>query len=251
MNKERIVFVLCVCVVLMAGASTGAYLVTDPTDIWVGGVEANGKDIVDPAGGTGISKDYGTYSSSQFNSNPDRYVFGMDTSEFLTGAGNIPGSIVLTQAVSDVDLTVTMGTGVQFLMTSPTESSSTSNALAMSNFSFRNLVFDRPVDAAGFCITRIGQPNLTVSFYSDAAGTALLASYTILNDTDASVPARYTGFVGHTDTNVGIRNISAVRGTSSGSATLIDDIAVVVPEPTTLVLIGIGALGMHRRRRRG
>ncbi len=248
LNRHKIAVTAACLGSLMIGSAHAAYNVVNPTDIYVSGNSALGKDIIDPAGGLAVTQEYGNYSMASFNGNDDRYVLGMDTNEFATGAGNIPGDITFTEAVSGTDLTITMGTGVQFLLTSPTESTSQGNALALSNFSFRNLTFDRPVEAAGFVIAKIGQPGMTVSFYSDADGTDLLASYNI---DDAATGERYSAFVGHRDTNVGIRSVSAVRSTSTGSATLIDDIAVVVsqvPEPGSMSLLSIAAMFLLKRR---
>lgn len=233
---------IALIIVLTSSVTYAGYIVTNPVDIWVGGNSANGKDIIDPPGNANIDVEYGNISSSTLNSIARRYVFGMDTSEFATGAGNIPDSFILTKAVSGMDLIITMGTGVQFLQSYTLgNATSSSNSLATSIFSFHNLKFDHPMESAGFCITQIGQPDITVYFYSDTAGTQLLASYTILDSDDPTLPAdtpdRYTAFVGHTDTSVGIRNISMLRGTSTGGSVLIDDIVVVTSPRGTLLII--------------
>ncbi len=244
MLKDHIITGVMLIVISAASvAFAGAYTITNSTDIWVGGIVANGKDIIDPHGNANIDKEYGNISSATINADSRRYVWGMDTADFVTGAagsGVGPTSISMTEEVSGENLTITMGSFQNLQGYALGQATSSSNSLNIGYYNYRNMTFDRAVEAAGFTICRIDQPNLTAYFYSDITKTNLLASYDILNNGEGDAPDfRYTGFVAHTDTNVGIRCVELLRPDHSGGSILLDDIAVILPRTMhgTLIII--------------
>ncbi len=234
----------------IAPFAQAAYNLTDPTDIWSGGIKANGKDVIGSA--LTISESAGNYSIAQFNANGNRYVFGMDTTEYQSdGSGLWPSKITLTEAVSGIDLAANFTGGSQ-VATDAGKASSASKSLFLNKNNF-TMTFNEPVTSVGFVVSNYNTGNaVTVAFYSDASKSegTLLSSYSIVGTASLSAV-----FFGYTSTGAGIKYVEMVRNAgSTGSALYVDDVTIVaggvIPEPASVaMLIALVSLGCILARR--
>ncbi len=252
---KRIIGVLFGIVIVACAVTVKASTVTDPSGL---------DGIVDPPGSESINAEVGNYSSSQFNANNNRKVFQFEVSQGYPGnLGGSFGDIVLTQAVSGIDLHLNL-TGVSgwysrnYNVTSGYATSGESSIVFKGDTvnGSQILTISPGVQAVGFVLSLAADHKMTCKFFSDTDGNNLLQQYvaapTAEQAADAGETPRAEIFVGYNSSSSPIERVEMYyeyTGTGNPSQWNMDDLVVVpVPEPATIGLFAIGILGFIRRR---
>lgn len=207
-------FLFCMCFVNVMGADKNE--IKDTNDTWLFGKEAKGKDIINSSNRT--IPEIGNISYKEINSNPDRFVVGFDTDEFVTPYKKYFDTIVLTKEKNGVDLKISLR-GAQFVAKDPAVSTSGKASMYLATASLK-ISFSKPVNTAGLVISNVKDQDWVVSFYG---GNELLKEEKVERTKSKSVFAAYQSDKSNI-THVWIKRTNK----ESKKAGYVDDIAIIL-----------------------
>ena len=207
-------WIFCVCLGIAMGANQNE--ITDTSDTWLFGNEDKGKDMINSLNRT--IPEIGNISYKEINSNPDRFVIGFDTDEFITPYKKYFNTIVLTKEKNGIDLKISLR-GAQFVAKDPAWSSSGKTLMYLAGANLR-ISFSKPVNTAGVVISSIKNQDWVVYFYN---GKTLLKEEKVERTKSKSV------FIAYQSDESNITDVWLKRtNKKSKKAGYVDDIAIIL-----------------------
>ena len=207
-------FVICICCGILSEAN--AKEIKQTKDTWLFGNEKKGKDIVNSSNKT--VPEIGNISYKEINSNPDRFVIGFDTDEFVTPYKKFFNKIILKKDQNGVDLILSLK-GAQFVAKDPAWATSGKAVMYLGTSSFK-ISFSKPVSTAGVMLSSIKDQDWLVCFYN---GKELLKEEKVGKTKSKSV------FIAYKSDNPNITHVWLKRtNKESKKAGYVDDIAIIL-----------------------
>ena len=207
-------WMLCLCLGVAMGANKNE--IKDTSDTWLFGKEEKGKDMINSSNRT--VPEIGNISYKEINSNPDRFVIGFDTDEFVTPYRKYFNTILLTKEKNGVDLKISFK-GAQFVAKDPAWATSGKAVMYLAASDFR-ISFSKPVNTAGVMISSIKNQDWVVYFYN---GKNLLKEEKVEKTKSKSV------FVAYQSDKSNITHVWLKRSNKkSKKSGFVDDITIIL-----------------------
>lgn len=236
-----------------------AFIVTSPAAIIT---------VTDPTGTAGtdvntagrtFESTHGNVSLAALNADPGQFTIPFDNTSEFTGTD----TIAAVQYTSGSDLGQTLSIDFSApnsnwwaLQGNPFRTTSTNQSVGLRHLTGNTLgiSFSTAAETVGFTMNvLLTGDSWDVSFYSDAAGTNLLDSFTGITGTGSPSDLNNASraFIGYTNVQgIELIEISATALNSSVASRQLDDLSfVLIPEPTSgALLLSAGLLMLSRRR---
>ena len=207
-------WIFCVCLGVAMGADKNE--IKDTSDTWLFENEDKGKDIINPL--NRVVTEVGNISYKEINADPDRFVIGFDTKEFVTPLKRYFNKITLTKETNGVDLKMRLK-GNQFVWKDPAWSTSSKTMMYLAHFDFE-IFFSKPVKTAGVMISHVTNQEWVAYFYNGK---------TLLKEEKVVSPKNKFAFVAYQSDKANITHVLLKRtNEKTRKAGYVDDIAIIL-----------------------